>query len=80
MGFSLPLGGKEALLTALEYYSAVRSHQAVGTAGFPLLQERKAGSTTRVPIVSIIPKRVKEKPIHRSAWNKFSANFALTEF
>jgi hypothetical protein len=30
------LGGKEALLTALEYYSAVRSHQAVRTAGSPL--------------------------------------------
>jgi hypothetical protein len=29
MGFSLPFGGKKAaLLTALEYYSAVRSHQA----------------------------------------------------
>jgi hypothetical protein len=35
MDFSLPFGGKEALLTALEY-SAVRSHQTVETAGFPL--------------------------------------------
>jgi hypothetical protein len=35
MGFSLPFGGKGAFLTAL-HYSAVRSHQAVETAGFPL--------------------------------------------
>jgi hypothetical protein len=35
MGFSLPFSGKGALLTALEY-SAVRSHQAVRAAGFPL--------------------------------------------
>jgi hypothetical protein len=34
-GISLPFGGKGALLTAL-YYSAVRSHQAVRAAGFPL--------------------------------------------
>ena len=35
MGFSLPLGGKGALLTALEY-SAVRSHQAA--LGWPVLR------------------------------------------
>ena len=35
MGFSLPFGGKGALLTAL-HYSAVRTHQAVRAAGFPL--------------------------------------------
>jgi hypothetical protein len=36
MGFSLLFCGKGALLTALEYYSAVRSHQTVGAAGSPL--------------------------------------------
>jgi hypothetical protein len=33
--------------------SVVRNHQAVGTASFPLLQERRAGSIARVPIVAI---------------------------
>jgi hypothetical protein len=42
-GASLASGGKGALLTALDY-SAVRSHQTVETAGFPLPQEeRRAG-------------------------------------
>src|SRR3954471_3404450 len=38
---SLLLGGKKGalLLTALNYYSAVRSHQAVRAAGFPLPEE-----------------------------------------
>jgi len=61
MGFSFPFGGKGALLTALEYYSAVRTHQAVGTAGSPLpsLRERKAGPIAWVPMVSTIPKQLK---------------------
>jgi hypothetical protein len=50
MGVSLPLGGKGALLTALDY-SAVRSHQAVRAAGSPLPIERKAGPIARMPIV-----------------------------
>jgi hypothetical protein len=50
MGFSLPLGGKGALLTALDY-SAVRSHQAVRAAGSPLPRERNAGPIARMPIV-----------------------------
>src|SRR5215211_1589488 len=49
MGFSLSLCGKGALLTALEYYSALRSHQAVRAAGSPLLKEsgRRDGGTHR---------------------------------
>src|SRR5215207_6517189 len=46
MGFPLPLGGEGALLTALEHYSAVRSHQAVRTAGSPL-PKRAEGRTHR---------------------------------
>jgi hypothetical protein len=67
MGFPLPLGGEGAPLTALEYYSAVRSHQVVRTAGFPLPQERKAGPIARVPSVSVIPKQLKGKAMHRSS-------------
>jgi hypothetical protein len=67
MGISLPLGG-EGVLSSPRYYSAVRSHQAVETAGFPLLQERKAGPIARIPTVSLIPKQLKEKAIHPSAW------------
>jgi hypothetical protein len=55
MGISLPLGG-EGVLSSPRYYSAVRSHQAVETAGSPLLiRERKAGPIARVGIVSIMP-------------------------
>ena len=43
---SLASGGKGALLTALAY-SAVRSHQAVRAAGFPLPKERAEGGTHR---------------------------------
>jgi hypothetical protein len=64
MGISLPLGG-EGVLSSPRYYSAVRSHQAVGTTGLPLTQERRAGPIARVTIVSIIPKRLKEAAIHR---------------
>ena len=69
MGFSLIFCGKGALLTAQEYFSAVRSHQAVRTAGFPLpsLRERKAGPIARVAMVSTIPKRLKRKAMHRSS-------------
>jgi len=51
MGSSLASGGKGALLTALRYNSAVRSHQAVRAAGSPLPKERKAGPIARVPSV-----------------------------
>jgi hypothetical protein len=64
MGISLPFGG-EGVLSSPPYYSAVRSHQAVGTAGFPLLQERRAGPIARVTIVSIIPEQLKGAAIHR---------------
>ena len=50
---SLALGGKGGLLTALNYYSAVRSHQAARAAGSPPPKEgeRKAGPIARVPSV-----------------------------
>jgi hypothetical protein len=67
MGFSLPFGGKGALLTALEY-SAVRSHQAVGTAGFPLPKESGGRDPSpKVAMVSINPKQLKEKAMYRSS-------------
>jgi len=68
MGFPLPLGGKGALLTALEYYSAVRSHQTVGAAGSPLpKQSGRRDPSPKVPMVSINPKQLKEKAMHRSS-------------
>ena len=48
MRSSLTSGGKEALLTALEYYSAVRSHQAVLAAGSLLPKEGAEGGTHRL--------------------------------
>ena len=51
MAFSLPFGGEGALLTAL-HYSAVRSRQAIETAGFPLLI-RAEGRTHRLSIDGI---------------------------
>jgi hypothetical protein len=57
MGFSFPLGGEKERNPSPRYYSAVRSHQAVETAGLPLTQERRAGPIARVPIVAILAQR-----------------------
>jgi hypothetical protein len=51
------LGGKEALLTALQYYSAVRSHQTIGTAGSPLLEGFLPESGRRDPSPMQTPSR-----------------------
>jgi hypothetical protein len=62
--FSLASGGKGALLTAL-YYSAVRSHQAVETTGFPLPKHRAEGGTHHLDAKSIkYDEELKERSMH----------------
>jgi hypothetical protein len=60
---SLLFGGKKgALLTALHYNSAVRSHQAVRAAGFPLLSLGAEGGTHRLFANSIDYAEAKRGP------------------
>jgi hypothetical protein len=62
--FSLASGGKGALLTALNY-SAVRSHQAVETTGFPLPKVKAEGGTHHLDADSIkYAEELKEKAMH----------------
>jgi hypothetical protein len=51
MRSSLVLSGKGALLTALNYYSAVRSHQTVGAAGSPLPKSGRRDPSPKAPSV-----------------------------
>ena len=64
MGFSFPLGGEKKRNPSPRYYSAVRSHQTVRTAGLPLTQERRAGPIAHAPIVSNDLKQLKEPDTH----------------
>jgi hypothetical protein len=65
MGRSLHFGGEGALLTALLQCSQEPSGRRNGRFS-ATTRERRAGPIARVAMVSVIPKPLKEKAMHRS--------------